>query len=59
MNSFWTLLDGEISQVTQIIVPLVIHCLALKKGSDVMWELVERDMLSEDWQARFRASKLV
>ncbi|XP_022099411.1 protein unc-79 homolog isoform X2 [Acanthaster planci] len=57
--SFWNLLEGELSHVNEILVPLFLHSLALPHGSDAMWNLLQRDVESDDWKARFRAVERV
>ncbi|XP_072170179.1 protein unc-79 homolog [Diadema setosum] len=57
--SFWNLLEGELSHVVEILVPLILHCFALPCGADVMWRLVDNEMESESWQTRFRSVERV
>ncbi|XP_033647940.1 protein unc-79 homolog [Asterias rubens] len=57
--NFWNLLEGELSCVNEIMVPLALHSLALPHGSDVMWNLLQRDVDNGDWKARFKAVERV
>ncbi|XP_041469783.1 protein unc-79 homolog [Lytechinus variegatus] len=57
--SFWNLLEGELSHVVELLVPLILHCFALPCGADVMWRLVDNEVESESWQTRFRAAERV
>jgi hypothetical protein len=56
--SLWKLLKADNSQIAQVCVPLLIHCLTQPSGSDVFWKLVQTDFTSEDWKIRFSAGEL-
>lgn len=53
--SLWELLQAEFSQISQLCVPLLLHCITLPCGSDMFWHVVERDFHNENWRARYIA----
>ncbi|XP_013379281.1 protein unc-79 homolog [Lingula anatina] len=55
----WKILQAEHSQLASICVPILLHCLTLPTGSDIMWRIVEQDFQNEDWRARFSAVEKV
>ena len=55
--SLWKLLQAEHSQIAIQCVPLLLHCLTLPTGADLLWKLVEDDFNNDDWRARFSAGK--
>ncbi|CAH1792396.1 unnamed protein product [Owenia fusiformis] len=57
--SLWKLLQAEHSQIALVCVPLLLHCLTLPSGSDILWHLVETDFTDEDWRSRFAAVEKV
>lgn len=59
MHNLWTLLQAEFSQISQICVPLLLHCITLPSGRDMFWKLVEEDFHDENWRARFTAVERV
>ncbi|KAJ8308209.1 hypothetical protein KUTeg_013083 [Tegillarca granosa] len=54
-NSLWKLMQAQHSQLASVSVPLLLHCLTLPSGSDVLWKLVEDDFNHDDWCVRFAA----
>lgn len=57
--NLWTLLQAEFSQISQLGVPLLMHCITLPAGVDKFWRLVEDDFHNENWRARFAAVERV
>lgn len=55
LRHFWSLLQSEFSQISQICVPLLMHCITLPTGRDIFWRLIEDDFHSDNWRTRFQA----
>ncbi|XP_033097176.1 protein unc-79 homolog [Anneissia japonica] len=51
--NLWRLMQGELSHLVSLMVPIMNHCLALPCGADALWRIVDSDVGSEDWQTRF------
>lgn len=58
LHNLWTLLQAEFSQISQICVPLLLHCITLPSGY-IFWKLVEEDFHDSNWRARFTAVERV
>ncbi|XP_006811597.2 LOW QUALITY PROTEIN: protein unc-79 homolog [Saccoglossus kowalevskii] len=59
LPSFWKFLHADLSHVVQILVLLILHCMALPGSMDVFWELVDTEFNSDDWQVRFNAVECI
>ncbi|OTF83652.1 hypothetical protein BLA29_005389, partial [Euroglyphus maynei] len=57
--SLWRLLQAEFSQISQIAVPLLLHCIALPGGLAVLVRTINREFCSDDWCIRFAAIERV
>lgn len=57
--SLWHQLQAKHSQVAFKCVPLLLHCLTLPTGADMLWKIVEENFSSDDWKERFAAGSLV
>uniref|UniRef100_A0A914UX21 Protein unc-79 homolog n=1 Tax=Plectus sambesii TaxID=2011161 RepID=A0A914UX21_9BILA len=55
----WKLLRAEYSQIAEVCVPLLMHCLTLPSGEEMFWRSVNDDFTSEDWALRFAAVEKV
>jgi hypothetical protein len=58
ITKIWALLRSDFSQIAQISVPLIMHCLTLPGGADTLHTVVNKDMTSPTWNLRFSASLL-
>lgn len=59
VRNLWTLLQAEFSQISQLAVPLLLHCITLPSGRDMFLKLVELDFNDKNWRARFTAVERV
>ncbi|XP_077992141.1 protein unc-79 homolog [Glandiceps talaboti] len=57
--NLWKLLHADISHVAQILVPLILHCMALPAAVDVFWELVDKEFNDGNWHTRFNSVEKV
>lgn len=57
--NLWILLQAEFSQISQLCVPLLMHCITLPSGREMFLKLVESDFRSPDWRRRFTAVERV
>ncbi|KAH9417943.1 Protein unc-79 [Dermatophagoides pteronyssinus] len=57
--SLWRLLQAEFSQISQIAVPLLLHCIALPGGLAVLVRTINSEFRSTDWCIRFAAIERV
>uniref|UniRef100_T1KYI8 Uncharacterized protein n=1 Tax=Tetranychus urticae TaxID=32264 RepID=T1KYI8_TETUR len=57
--NLWSLLQAEFSQISQLSVPLLLHCITLPAGRDTFLRLVEEDFHDRDWRKRFTAVERV
>ena len=55
--SLWKLLQARHSQLASVSVPLLLHCLTLPTGADMLWKIIEDDFGNEDWKCRFAAGE--
>ncbi|XP_053376174.1 protein unc-79 homolog isoform X2 [Mercenaria mercenaria] len=53
--NLWHKLQAKHSQVAYECVPLLLHCLTLPTGADMLWKIVEENFSSDDWKERFAA----
>ncbi|XP_055879587.1 protein unc-79 homolog isoform X2 [Biomphalaria glabrata] len=53
--NLWKHVQTEHSQLATLCVPLLLHCITLPTGSQILWSLVEQDFGHDDWKARFAA----
>ncbi|KAI1290734.1 Protein unc-79 -like protein [Halotydeus destructor] len=59
LRNLWALLQAEFSQISQLCVPLLLHCITLPTGRDMFWRLVEENFHDHNWKARFTAVERV
>ncbi|KAH9514229.1 Protein unc-79 [Bulinus truncatus] len=57
--NLWKHVQTEHSQLATMCVPLLLHCITLLTGSQILWSLVEQDFGHDDWKARFAAVEKV
>ncbi|XP_052767692.1 protein unc-79 homolog [Mya arenaria] len=53
--NLWIQLQAKSSHVALECVPLLLHCLTLPTGADMLWKIVEENFSSDDWKERFAA----
>lgn len=54
----WQLCDSEHSHLSEMCVPLLLHCVTLPSGSDVFWKILQEEFHNSDWRVRFMAGML-
>ncbi len=59
IQNLWKLLQSEFSQISQLCVPLILHCITLPSGTTMFSKVVEDDFHNTDWRARFAAVERV
>lgn len=57
--SLWDLCNAEHSNIAEVCVPLLLHCITLPLGSDVFWRIVQEAFHDSDWRIRFTAVERV
>lgn len=57
--SLWELCNAEHSHISQVGVPLLLHCITLPVGSDVFWKILQEFFHHSDWRVRFQAVERV
>ena len=57
--NLWSLLQSEFSQISQLCVPLLLHCITLPFGAKMFYKVVENDFKSTNWRVRFIAVERV
>lgn len=57
--SLWELCNAEHSHISQVGVPLLLHCITLPVGSDVFWKILQEYFHHSDWRVRFQAVERV
>ncbi|XP_067119858.1 protein unc-79 homolog isoform X2 [Centruroides vittatus] len=57
--NLWNLLQAEFSHISQLSVPLLLHCITLPCGTDMFWKVVEHDFHNDNWRAIFAAVEKV
>lgn len=57
--SFWQLLQAKYSHIARVSVGLILHCLNLPLGSEVMHQLLVETFHSESWHDRFTGSEYI
>lgn len=55
----WELCNSEHSHISQVCVPLLLHCITLPVGSDMFWKILQEVFLHSDWRVRFQAVERV
>lgn len=58
-SSLWDLCNSQYSQIAQVAVPVLLHCITLPLGSDVFWRIVQDAFHDSDWRVRFQAVERV
>lgn len=51
----WTLLRSDRSQLAELVIPLIMHCITLPSGEEMFWKVVNTQFISEQWEERFSA----
>uniref|UniRef100_A0A915CI63 Uncoordinated protein 79 n=1 Tax=Parascaris univalens TaxID=6257 RepID=A0A915CI63_PARUN len=51
----WSLLRSDHSQLGELAVPLIMHCITLPCGEDMFWKTVNTQFTDARWQERFKA----
>uniref|UniRef100_A0A158R5X9 Protein unc-79 homolog n=1 Tax=Syphacia muris TaxID=451379 RepID=A0A158R5X9_9BILA len=51
----WTLLRLDRSHLSELTVPLVMHCITLPCGDEIFWKTVNNQFTTTQWQERFKA----
>lgn len=51
--------NAEHSHISQVGVPLLLHCITLPVGSDVFWKILQEFFHHSDWRVRFQAVERV
>uniref|UniRef100_A0A915IDA8 Uncharacterized protein n=1 Tax=Romanomermis culicivorax TaxID=13658 RepID=A0A915IDA8_ROMCU len=59
ISKYWQVMQAQYSQVAQMCVPLILHCLTLPSGADVFWKVVNEDFTADDWKIRSAAVEKV
>lgn len=57
--SLWELCNSENSHISQVCVPLLLHCITLPVGSDMFWKILNEVFHNSDWRIRFQAVERV
>lgn len=57
--SLWELCNSEYSHISQVCVPLLLHCITLPVGSDYFWKILQEFFHHSDWRIRFQAVERV
>lgn len=57
--NFYQLLQSEFSQISELAVPLLLHCMILPFGKGVFWELIRKGFTSIRWHERFTSVERV
>lgn len=59
LYSLWELCNSEYSHISQVCVPLLLHCITLPVGSDTFWKILQEFFHHSDWRVRFQAVERV
>ncbi|VDM27847.1 unnamed protein product [Toxocara canis] len=51
----WSLLRSDHSQLGELAVPLIMHCITLPCGEEMFWKTVNTQFTDSRWQERFKA----
>ncbi|CAG9530097.1 unnamed protein product [Cercopithifilaria johnstoni] len=51
----WTLLRSDRSQLAELVIPLIMHCLTLPSGEEMFWKVVNSQFIDQRWEERFSA----
>jgi hypothetical protein len=51
----WNLMRADYSQIAQLCVPLIMHCITLPCGEDIFWRTVNEQFVDTEWTSRFAA----
>lgn len=57
--SLWELCNAEHSHISQVSVPILLHCITLPVGSDAFWKILQEFFHHSDWRVRFQAVERV
>ncbi|KAG5670190.1 hypothetical protein PVAND_000469 [Polypedilum vanderplanki] len=59
IKNLWELCNAEYSHISQVSVPILLHCITLPVGSDTFWKILQEFFHSSDWRVRFTAVERV
>ncbi|CAH2007924.1 unnamed protein product [Acanthoscelides obtectus] len=59
IKNLWELCNSEHSQICQVVVPVLLHCITLPVGFDVFWRVIQEEFHNTDWCVRFTAVERV
>lgn len=59
IKNLWELCNAEHSHISEVGVPLLLHCITLPVGSDVFWKILQDYFHHSDWRVRFQAVERV
>ncbi|KAL4003430.1 Cation-channel complex subunit UNC-79 family protein [Acanthocheilonema viteae] len=51
----WTLLRSDRSQLAELVIPLIMHCITLPCGEEIFWKVVNSQFIDQRWEERFSA----
>ncbi|VDK82312.1 unnamed protein product, partial [Onchocerca ochengi] len=51
----WTLLRSDRSQLAELVIPLIMHCITLPSGEEMFWKVVNTQFTDQRWEERFLA----
>ncbi|VDK82206.1 unnamed protein product [Litomosoides sigmodontis] len=51
----WTLLRSGRSQLAELVIPLIMHCITLPSGEEMFWKVVNSQFTDQRWEERFSA----
>uniref|UniRef100_A0A1I7VUI5 Protein unc-79-like protein n=1 Tax=Loa loa TaxID=7209 RepID=A0A1I7VUI5_LOALO len=51
----WTLLRSDRSQLAELVIPLIMHCITLPSGEEMFWKVVNSQFIDQRWEERFSA----
>ncbi|VDM14132.1 unnamed protein product [Wuchereria bancrofti] len=55
ISKLWTLLRSDRSQLAELVIPLIMHCITLPSGEEMFWKVVNTQFISQKWEERFSA----
>ncbi|XP_070493923.1 protein unc-79 homolog isoform X3 [Chironomus tepperi] len=59
IKNLWELCNAENSNISQVSVPVLLHCITLPVGSDAFWKILQEFFQHSDWRVRFQAVERV
>ncbi|VDM97776.1 unnamed protein product [Thelazia callipaeda] len=55
----WHFLRSDRSQIAEIVIPLIMHCITLPSGEEMFWKVVNAQFTDQRWEERFSAVERV